>query len=427
MLAQHPARQLNSKTLKDAATGYVIPEVQGKYCIVSASCVWRVDGCGENLIRAWELICHKRSQLDTAIENLPGVAFFFSSITSSESVPDKKGKGAITDRNNKDVGADEESTIVSSQRSMVSELSTSSSINTAVEKDRLPSFAYWIAFESPNGAPVSLVRMQRSLLDCDVEIDTKILSSRPGTSAACDMTKRLCNVLKDHNSSYIGDIVNASFQKCFDDATQHLDMSDDLEDARSELGEHALRFVLLNGHIVERMKTVIEALIRAGLQLDVRGLDVSSRDVLTKSGVKKAITSDACTQLINDIEVLMKNLGYAIHQGNILKKNAKAVYTFSYKCDVNTFIGTLEGNDCFRTRLIKYGDKVREKLKNPKSQLIRQLEVNYDLIEICDGWCLSMSKREFLKVIIIFCVNSVLFSLKRFSLPRITVLWKKID
>ena len=90
--AQHPARQLNSKAVKDAAITYLIPEVQKKFCAISANCVWRVEGNVGNWIRAWELVCDKRSQLDSAIENLPGVAFFFSSITASESSSNKKGK-----------------------------------------------------------------------------------------------------------------------------------------------------------------------------------------------------------------------------------------------------------------------------------------------------------------------------------------------
>ena len=400
--AQHPARQLNSKAIRDAAATYLIPLVEKKFCTISANCLWRVEGNVENFIRSWELVCDKRSQLDSAIENLPGVGFFFSSITASESVgSNKKGKKSINkDHACEDAEEEEEIVIVpTSQRTVADETSNSSAINAAVEKGRLPSFSYWVAFESPNGAPVSLVPMQRSLLDCDVEINTKILSSRPGTSAPCDVTKRLCAVIKDHNSSYIADIVNASFEKCFDEATNHLDQSDELEDARIELGEHALRFVLVNGQ-GQCMRKIIEALIKAGLQLDVRGLEVSSRDDLRKrSRVMKSITTDKCTQLINDIEILMERLGYAIHQGMVFKKNPKAVYTYTYKCDVNTFIGTLEGNEAFRSRLVKYGDKIREKLKNPKSQLIRQLDVMYDLIEVNEGWCLSLSQREFIKVI----------------------------
>ena len=212
----------------------------------------------------------------------------------------------------------EDDLIASSQRTVTSEVSTSSAINTAVEKGRLPTIAYWIGFESPNGAQVSLVRLQRNLLNCEVEINTKLLSARPGTSASHDLTKRLCTVLKDHNSSYIGDIVNDSFEKCFDKATSCLDRDDDLEIAREELREHAVRFVLVNGQNSQWIRQIFEALIKAGLKLDVRGF--ASGDVFCHR-LTKSLTTDKCTQVINDIEILMQQLGYAVHQGIIYKRN----------------------------------------------------------------------------------------------------------
>jgi hypothetical protein len=78
----------------------------------------------------------------------------------------------------------------------------------------------------------------------------------------------------------------------------------------------------------------------------------------------------------------MKRLGYAIYKGTVYKKNPRAIYTYTYKCEMNAFVGTLEGNESFKSRLLKYGYKLRDKLKNPNSQLIHQIEVCHDLIEV---------------------------------------------
>lgn len=59
-------------------------------------------------------------------------------------------------------------------------------------------------------------------------------------------------------------------------------------------------------------------------------------------------------------------------------------------------IGALEGNETFKARLVKHGDRVKEKLKNTHSQLIKQIKVNHDLIEVKNGWCLSLSQRKFI-------------------------------
>ncbi|KAK3734488.1 hypothetical protein QZH41_008196, partial [Actinostola sp. cb2023] len=316
--------------------------------------------------RAWELVCDKRSECDIHLGNVPGVAFFFSAISSRETQTKKEGKKTSEQKDCAD--EEEDDNIMSSQRTL-GEASTSSTINTAVEKGRLPAISYWVAFESPNGAPISLVRMHRQLLKCEVEIDTKVLTTRNG--APGEIVKNLCTVLKDHNSSYIGDIVNASFQSCFIDATQDIDNNDDLDDVEEELRECALRFVL----------------VKPSYAKDEKRGTISAKE----------ITTDQCTQLINDIEILMTRLGYAMYEGAVYRKDPRSRYTYSYKCDVSSFIGTLEGNESFRSRLVKFGEKVKERIKNPKSQLIRQIKVLHDLIEVKDGWCLSISKRRFIK------------------------------
>lgn len=389
--AQHPARQLNSKAIKDAVSSYVLPTVQSRFCIVSANCVWRVQSDAESMAKAWELVCEKRCECDKALESVPGVAFFFSSISTCEAQKSKKANKNPVE--NECGGEDEEDDIMSSQRTF-GEVSTSSAINTAVEKGRFPAINYWLAFESPNGATVSLVKMHRQLLECEVEICTKILPAKHG--GHFEIVKRLCSVLKDHTSTYMANIVNDSFKCCFHEAIQDVDEGDSFIDAEEELRERPLRFVLVNPSYAKEMGRVLKSLVRAGLQLDVEGMDNLSYDVCC-SVPPKQITTDQCTQLINDVEILMSKLGYALYEGEIYKKVKQARYTYSYKCDVSSFIGTLEGNEFFRSRLVRFGDKVKERLKNPKSQLIRQLKILHDLIEVNDGWCLSISQRRFVK------------------------------
>ncbi|KAK3732383.1 hypothetical protein QZH41_006440, partial [Actinostola sp. cb2023] len=275
----------------------------------------------ESMGRAWELVCDKRSECDIHLGNVPGVAFFFSAISSRETQTKKEGKKTSEQKDCAD--EEEDDNIMSSQRTL-GEASTSSTINTVVEKGRLPAISYWVAFESPNGAPISLVRMHRQLLKCEVEIDTKVLTTRNG--APGEIVKNLCTVLKDHNSSYIGDIVNASFHSCFIDATQDIDNNDDLDDVEEELRECALRFVLVKPSYAKEMKSVVQSLVRAGLQLDIEGM-VSGNIELEDAScavLAKEITTDQCTQLINDIEILMTRLGYAMYEGAVYRKDPRS-------------------------------------------------------------------------------------------------------
>ena len=93
----------------------------------------------------------------------------------------------------------------------------------------------------------------------------------------------------------------------------------------------------------------------------------------------------------------MTKLKYALSKGFLYKKVSEAVFTYVPKCEIKTFIGTLEGNEAFKDRLVKFGKKISERLTNPESELIRQIRVNYDLIEVNGGFCLSLSKRDFVE------------------------------
>ena len=75
------------------------------------------------------------------------------------------------------------------------------------------------------------------------------------------------------------------------------------------------------------------------------------------------------------------------------KKVKESKYPYQYKSRVADWLGTPEGNESFREALIKDGDQVRQQLSQPESQLI----VNFDLIEVKDGWCFSINQETFLK------------------------------
>lgn len=276
-MALHPARQLNSKTIRDAAMSYVVPVVQKRFCVVSANCVWRVEGSDN--AKAWELICEKRAECDNTVADVSGVAFFFSSITSREARTNaKKCKSGAESASSADADEPDVEENVPCSQSSASDvaMATCSAIKAAVEKGRLPTIAYWIAFESRNGAPVSLVQLHRQLLECEVEIDTKILTTRNG---APEMMKKLCIVIKDHSSSYMNDIVEASSRSCTMEAVAQLPGGDEFRDEENQLnGERPLRFVRVKDIYAKEVRKMIKALIRAGLTLDVDGLDLEEVD-----------------------------------------------------------------------------------------------------------------------------------------------------
>lgn len=393
--ARHPARQLNNKAIKDVIVSYMIPAVQERFIVVTAKATWRVGKNATNLTNAWELVCEKRAECDKAIEELGNLAFYFSSVCSTE--PPSKGKKKK--KGTESPLEDDESELLPCSQQQGSH-GLSNSITIAVEEGRFPAMSYWMAFSSPNGAPISLAPIRRKLISCDVEVNVKVHSSSR-SQAANEMAKCLCNVVKDHSSSFMIDIVDTSYQHCrqvaISDLTERPFSEDEDED---ESTESVLRFSLVKPNHGREVYEALQALTRAGLRMDLRGVKVSDfeeRGSHGNSANVRSLTSDQTTQLIHDIERLMHKLGYALHRGMILRKEREAMYTYTIKCDVNSFIGTLEGNETFKTRLSKYGKQVRDKLQNPETQFIKQIKIDHDLIEVNNGWCLCISKREFLQ------------------------------
>jgi len=46
---------------------------------------------------------------------------------------------------------------------------------------------------------------------------------------------------------------------------------------------------------------------------------------------------------------------------------------------------------------VKHLNKLDSLLSNRESEFGKQLKINYDLIEVLEGWCFSISRREFVE------------------------------
>ena len=80
--ARNPARQLNSKPIKDAASCFSSPIIRSRLSVVTATCVWRVQR--KDLTEAWKLVCKKREECNRSLLTLEGLEFFFSVIGVKE-------------------------------------------------------------------------------------------------------------------------------------------------------------------------------------------------------------------------------------------------------------------------------------------------------------------------------------------------------
>ena len=100
---------------------------------------------------------------------------------------------------------------------------------------------------------------------------------------------------------------------------------------------------------------------------------------------------------MNDIFIAMEKLNYPTYRGKVYKKERRAKYTFSYRCEARTFVNTLATNELFKPRLIREMKRVVELLADPFCKLFSPLSIDYDLIEVNQGVCWSLKGRSFAK------------------------------
>ena len=179
-----------------------------------------------------------------------------------------------------------------------------------------------------------------------------------------------------------------------------LDIADQSQESAPSENVVRLRVVLENFKPV--MKSAVKELRRAGLLLDIFGLDMNlqSTSQPTFSEPPHKPLSCQITVLCNDIQLVLRKLNYAIFRGEVFKMAAKSKFTFQYLCSMKTFLHNLMGNEAFKDRLVQHMQRVLPILSEPESSVIPQLKINRDLVEVQGGWFWSFSAGSFVHGII---------------------------
>ena len=216
--------------------------------------------------------------------------------------------------------------------------------------------------------------------------------------------KELYKVFKDHKNQHMQDLVLSSYRHCYKQEARKV-IGDDIDLISTqelvECGkENVVRVTIINKKFQSSLASAIERLIEAKLQIDKFGFTASSIAAQPPSPMvqnDEKRFSDKLTILVNDISIAMEKLNYATYRGKVYKKESRARYTFSYRCEARTFVNTLATNEFFKPRLIRDMRKVVELLADPYCELFRPLAIDYDLIEVNQGVCWSLKERAFVK------------------------------
>ena len=316
----------------------------------------------------WLQICAKRDECDNAMKKIRGVAFFFSSVA----VVEKKVK---ENDSQEDKEGDEERANSQGKKKMY-----------------WPAVSYWIALQSRDGLRVSTVPVHSALLETDMEVTAKLLQDCT-TGKEENAVAPLCTTVKDHNNDFLQRKVDLSFQHCLE-ALQSQVLEEPVASIRGR--ERVVRMQVVSPIFASELQNkAIPALIKAGLVLDVFGIGNPSEAENPERAIGKVLSKSPVVVALNKIERAMSKLEYALHKGEVFKKNQASKFTYEHACSVRKFLSLLATNDHLKEMIVTNFKKLESVLADAECELTSQLEVNYDLIEVSDGWCFSLSRRTF--------------------------------
>ena len=108
-------------------------------------------------------------------------------------------------------------------------------------------------------------------------------------------------------------------------------------------------------------------------------------------------SSNELIQVIKKVEAVMISLGHGLYKGDIYVKPPSAKFTFVLMMNVESYINKLMISDLIGEDVAKFCRKIIEIMCHPDCELIRQIKFNWDLIEVKDGYCFSIGRRDFIE------------------------------
>ena len=343
----------------------MLPIVQEKCSLISAKVTYNTSQETRDPDKLWLEICAKRDACDKAMKKIKEMAFFFSSVAVME-------KKLQENECEEDKDGDEETANSNSQRK---------------EKIYWPAISYWIALESRDGLRMSTIPVPSALLDTGMELTAKSVQE-------CSRGKEenavgpLCTTVKDHNNSFLQRRVDVSFQHCLEALESQI-----LEEPVPSIhgSERVVRLQIQSPVVsTELQNRAIPAITRAGLVFDVFGIE-NVKGSESQQSIGRALFKSPVTVALNKIERAMAKLRYALHKGDVFKEKR----SFEHACSIKKFLSVLANNDQLKEIIITNFNKLESILVDPEYEFTKQLRINYDLIEVLNGWCFSLSQRRF--------------------------------
>ena len=341
-----------------------------------------------------KLIAAKLLRLDDELAKIRGVHLFISSLTgitsnaiesSAKKAGKRKRKGQIED--------------IFQQQSQSIE-----NDNSNVLFDH--GVAYFIAYTPSNSCNQYTIfeLFHKNEMEATVhKIRTRSIKvdDDENESMREQLLKELELVVKDHKCPAIVKMLKESNKFCFHRSLAETDYDENElfltklpEYGKNDLSDKPCHiFVLNTGQFLSKLQSVCNELNNDGLQIYLKGnLEGSNDDPVSVSFEPTSCVLSGNEKLANS----MKALGHVLYKGDLYRIPPGPRYTSVYMMDVDTYLHKMMANDNLREDLVKHGDRIANLRKHPACELIKQIEFDFDLIDVmlpC-GTCLRISKRK---------------------------------
>ena len=211
--------------------------------------------------------------------------------------------------------------------------------------------------------------------------------------------RELFQVVKDHNNADVQDMLDVANVYAYQNV--HDDENDD-EILPTHFPTVPCALVVVNNDRFEQ--TLQEAAARLASDGLVVDLENSRHHDRGPDNAVDLYNTDV-TSVIQKVQRTMELCEHVLYRGYIYARPEGAQFTYVRLMAVSGYLHKLLANPCLQEGLMQKFQQVEKFLSHPSCAIIHQLEFNFDLIEVSDGYCFSVQRRGFLPCPIEQCMR----------------------
>ena len=251
--------------------------------------------------------------------------------------------------------------------------STNRNYGERTRSESYPAIALFIVFKPSDECPEESIFAAEH--NKDFEPDISRIRVRANVNSNNDIetaARQLFNVLKDHNSITIQEMLDVSNVYCYDNACESLSDADDDEEKMAELlPSGGTRFPFVPCClVVENAHEFGEQLDRAVKRLESDGLTLNVAKPIVIEPESSCSSSNEVSKTINDTQKVMQMCNHALHN--------------------------MPYDEALRDKLVEHLQPIQKLLSHSACEIIPQIQFDLDLIEVLHGYCFSIKSRSFI-------------------------------